>query len=61
MQHEVTMHDNWTTTNNDGQEGLLVCNDASMIFEQLYNDVCTLVVNIQQELCNDVLTMYNVT
>ena len=27
----------------------------------LYNDVCTLVENVQQELCNDVITMYNVS
>ena len=27
----------------------------------LSNDVCTLVENVQQELCNDVITMYNVT
>ena len=27
----------------------------------LYNDVCTLVEHVQQELCNDFITMYNVT
>ena len=27
----------------------------------LYNDVCSLVENVQQELCNDVITMHNVT